>query len=377
MQEGKNLAKKIKAPYDEYRDKLITSLAYIKSEKDKFSKPYINAVDKAQENAAELEQNLANTEAVEQYIKQRKKELIGLCIKYLGKSRYLKKINKESYYYIETIRNYKEIFSDPKKAEQTAKEILNKIPAFKKFFSQNSMLASLLGTGSEDFTNQASLAGLQTRAAVSSMLQSNFKNASGGAAQYLSNQMQQAQSQLNQLKIKLPKTNKQNEARGFKPNSQHAKTFWQRIEYGINYQFAKTNAFLPNAADIALTAGYKLNNRSIIGIGINYKMGIGSFSKLQITNQGIGFRTCLDWKITGKLYASTSVEFMHNDGFKQVSELQQYKLWQTSGLIGVSRKLNISNQFFSATKIQVLYDVFYNKKQPVAKPFVFRVEHTF
>jgi len=377
LQVGKNLVKKARAPYDEYRDKLATSLAYIKSEKERFTKPYMDAVDKAQQNADELEQNLANTEAVEKFIKQRKKELMEQCIKYAGNSRYLKKINKESYYYVETIRNYKEIFSDSKKAEQTVREILNKIPAFKKFFSQNSMLASLLGTGAGGTANGASTAGLQTNASVNRILQASFGGAPGGAAQYLSGQMQQAQSQLSQLKIKFPGGNNRNNATGFKPNTQRSKTFWQRLEYGVNYQFAKTNALLPNAADIALTAGYKLNDRSIIGLGINYKMGIGSFSKIQITHQGIGVRTFLDWKIKGGFYASGSVEFMRNDGFKKISELQQYNLWQTSGLIGVSRKLNISSQFFSATKIQVLYDVFYNKKEPVSKPFVFRVEHTF
>ncbi|MCC6257520.1 MAG: hypothetical protein IT254_04305 [Chitinophagaceae bacterium] len=377
LQEGKNLVKKAKVPYDAYRDKLVTSLAYIQSEKEKFTKPYMDAVDKVQQNAGELEQNLANTEAVEKFIKQRKKELLDQCIKYAIKSKYLKKIDKDSYYYVETIKNYKEIFSDPKKAEQTAKEILNKIPAFKKFFSQNSMLASLLGTSTGGGTNGASTTGLQTNASVNRILQASFSGASGGAAQYLSGQMQQAQSQLSQLKIKFPKGNKQNSATGFKPNTQRSKTFWQRLEYGVNYQFAKTNTLLPNAADIAITAGYKLNDRSIIGLGINYKMGIGSFSKIRITHQGIGVRTFLDWKIKGGFYASGSIEFMRNDGFKRVSELQQYNLWQTSGLIGISRKLNISSQFFSATKIQVLYDVFYNKKEPVAKPFVFRVEHTF
>jgi len=239
------------------------------------------------------------------------------------------------------------------------------------------MLASLLGTSTGGMTNGASTTGLQTNASVNHILQANFGGAAGGAAQYLSGQMQQAQSQLNLLKIKFPKGNKKNNSIGFKPNSQRSKTFWQRLEYGVNYQFAKTNALLPNAADIAITAGYKLNDRSIIGLGINYKIGIGSFSKIHITHQGIGVRAFLDWKIRGQFYASGSVEFMRNDGFKRVSELQQYNLLQTSGLIGVSKKLNISNQFFSATKIQVLYDVFYNKKEPVTKPFVFRIAYTF
>lgn len=83
------------------------------------------------------------TEAIEQFIKERKNQLIDEAVKYIGKSRYLQKINKESYYYVETLRNYKEIFSDKKKAEELALKILNKIPAFQKFAEKNSMLAGL------------------------------------------------------------------------------------------------------------------------------------------------------------------------------------------------------------------------------------------
>lgn len=377
LQEGKNLVKKVKAPYDAYRDKLVTSLAYIQSEKEKFTKPYMDAVDKARQNAGELEQNLANTEAVEKFINQRKKELLDQCIKYAIKSRYLKKINKEAYYYVETIRNYKELFSDPKKAEQTAKEILKKIPAFKKFFSQNSMLASLFGIGSQSSNGAVALNGLQTRMGVNNLIQSNFNGSSATAQQYLSGQMASAQSRLGQLKLKFPKGYNSNEPAGFKPNTQRSKTFWQRVEYGFNYQFTKTSVYLPNAIDMAFTAGYKLSDKSVVGIGINYKLGWGSLQKIKISHQGIGLRAYLDWKMKGQFYLSGSVELNRNDGFKHVSELRNYRLWQTAGLVGISRKLNLSAGIAKATKVQILYNIFYKNTTPVSKPFVFRLGYEF
>ena len=63
------------------------------------------------------------------------------AVKYIGKSKYLTKIDKEAYYYIETLRNYKELFSDKKKVEVLALKVLNKIPAFKNFVKQNSHLS--------------------------------------------------------------------------------------------------------------------------------------------------------------------------------------------------------------------------------------------
>jgi RHS repeat-associated protein len=104
------------------------------------------------------------------FIKQRKKQLIEQSIQYIGKSKYLQKINKEAWYYVETIKNYKEIFSDKQKAEQTAITLLNKIPAFNKFMQENSMLAQLFGSPTA-IGNTASLAGLQTRASVNALIQ--------------------------------------------------------------------------------------------------------------------------------------------------------------------------------------------------------------
>jgi hypothetical protein len=41
----------------------------------------------------------------------------------LGRTKYLSKIDKDAYYYFETLKNYKELFQDKKKAEQTALNI--------------------------------------------------------------------------------------------------------------------------------------------------------------------------------------------------------------------------------------------------------------
>ncbi len=55
----------------------------------------------------------------------------------------------------------------------------------------------------------------------------------------------------------------------FKPNNQKIKSFLKRLEYTTDVQFSKTNSLLPNTANIGLGIGYKLNDKSIIGIGMN------------------------------------------------------------------------------------------------------------
>ena len=145
LREGQNIANGYRSQYNEYRDKLNTSLKYLESQKEKINSKLIKPVKSVTKKMNELEEDVKNTEAMEQFIKERKKQLFDVALKYLGKNKYLNKINKETYYYAETIKNYKEIFSDPKKLEQTATTLLKKIPAFNDFIEKNSGLASLFG----------------------------------------------------------------------------------------------------------------------------------------------------------------------------------------------------------------------------------------
>jgi hypothetical protein len=62
---------------------------------------------------------------------------------------------------------------------------------------------------------------------------------------------------------------------GFKPNNQKNKNFLQRLEYGANIQSQKATNFFPVTSDLGLSVGYKLNDKSIIGIGASYKIGLG------------------------------------------------------------------------------------------------------
>jgi hypothetical protein len=177
IQEGKTIAENYQAKYDEYRDKLRSSVNYLQQQKNALKTKVTEPLKQADQKLSNLEDNIKNSEALEQFIKERKRQLIDQSIQYIGKSKYLTKISKESYYYIETLRNYKELFHDPKKAEQLALTILNKIPAFTKFIQENSMLAKLFGSPNTPAT-AASLAGLQTRASV----QQNLINRFGAAA---------------------------------------------------------------------------------------------------------------------------------------------------------------------------------------------------
>jgi len=379
IKEGRSVVENYHAQYDEYCDKLTTNLKYLQQQKENVKNSLLKPINEANKKLTALEEDVKKTGEIEQFIRQRKKQLLNEAVKYIGKSKYLAKINKEAYYYVETLRNYKEIFSDKKKAEETALKILNNIPAFKKFTEQNSQLASLFGLRS-GYNDPQSLAGLQTRASVQELIQNRIAAGGPNAQQQISQNLQAAHAQLDQLKDKVLKaggSSSDAELPNFKPNMQKTKTFFQRLEYGSNFQFAKTNSLLPTTADIGLSVGYKLNEKSIIGLGASYKMGLGSIQHISITHQGIGLRSFMDWKLKKAFFITGGFEMNHNAQFKNISELSSYSDWQQSGLIGLSKKIKVKTKWFKGTKLQLLYDMLYRSHVPVSQPVIFRMGYSF
>jgi hypothetical protein len=386
LKEGKSIAEQYKTQYDEYRDKLTTNLKYLQQQKEKLDDKLVKPVQEASKKVTELEQDVQNSEALEQFIKERKKQLLDESLKYIGKSKYLTKINKEAYYYVETLRNYKAIFSDKQKAEETALTILNKIPAFQKFVQQNSMLSSLFRMpGNGNTNNAANLAGLQTRAQMNSLIQERIAAGGPNAQAQIQQNIQQAQDELNKLKDKVLKSGNSSSdaelppmgARGL--NMQKTKTFKQRLEFGSNLQFAKNNSLVPTTADIGLSLGYKLNDKSVIGLGASYKMGLGSIQHISITHQGLGLRSFVDWKLKKQFFISGGYEMNRIPGIDGIQNLFSGSrgAWQQSGLIGISKKIAVKTKFFKGTKLQLLYDMLHSQHVPVSQPVLFRIGYDF
>ncbi len=378
IRQGEATALRYKRNYDQYRDQLTTNLQYLEKNKDYLADQTSRSLGKAKTAVQLLNHYEDSTEAIRQFIQERKRELINAAVKSLGQSRYLTKMNQEAWYYAETIKNYKTILSDEAKLEQTIKGILNTIPAFSAFVSKNSMLASLFGSPAAGVPGEP-IPGLQTRASVQSLIQERIRGGGPNAQQIVSQQMQDAQAQLNAYKDKLLKPGAGNgggDLPDFKPNMQKTKTFWQRMEWGTNLQFARNNTLLPTTMDLALTAGYKLNDKSTIGIGAGYKMGLGTINKIQFTTEGINLRSFIDWKIKKQFYMTGGWEMNYfNNLPNSLPQLGVHKneKWQKSALFGISKKIKIKSGLFKETKLQILYDLLSKNNTPITSPWIFRI----
>lgn len=194
--------------------------------------------------------------------------------------------------------------------------------------------------------------------------------------------MQEAQAQMQDLKSKVQQYrsgsygNGEGEMPDFKVNEQKTKTFLQRIEWGGNMQTTKGNFYFPVTSDIGLSAGYKINDKSTIGIGASYKVGLGqSWQNINFSHQGVGLRTFIDVKLKGSLWISGGGELNYRNEFRHIDVLKDLNAWQQSALLGISRKFKMGKKMKGNT--QLLYDFLWKQQIPRTQAVVFRIGYNF
>jgi hypothetical protein len=325
-----------------------------------------------------LQDKFNQAEAIKQFIQQRRQ----LLQEQLGKFGMLKELQaykKQVYYYQAQVDEYKNMFDDPSKLEAKALDLLKNTQAFRDFFAKNSQLASMFRLpASPSGGYMVSLAGLQTRESVQQDMLQRFGTLPD-VQQVMHQQVQGAKDQLTALKDKVNKMgggNSDKEMPDFKPNNQKTKSLKQRLEFGSNLQTVKSNKFFPSTTDIGLSLGYKLNDKSTIGLGGSYKMGWGKdIRHISISHQGVGVRSFVDYKIKGTFWLSGGAEMNYRSQFSNFEVLDDYSAWQKSALIGVSKKYQVSKKVKGDA--QLMYDALWKQQVPRTQPVVFRIGYGF
>jgi len=361
-------------------DSVSTSLKFLHQYGDLFKKGLASSeqVSGSLLQVNSLQDKLQQADDVQAFIKERR-QLLTEQLQKAGMPDALKDFNKDAYYYSAQIKEYRDVINDPGKAEEKALALLNQLPAFRSFMQQNSQLAALFGApGGSNITPAAAMAGLQTRVQVQQLIQSQVASGGPNAQAIVQQNIQAAQAQLNTLKDKI------NQLGGgssdinipdFKPNTQKTKTFLQRLECGGNIQTQKSGNFFPTTTDVAMTVGYKLNDRSTAGLGASYQFGWGrDIQHISLSSQGIGFRSFLDVKLKGSIWMSGGGELNYKSTFRDFKVLDDFSPWQKSALLGLTKKYKAGKKLKG--NIQLLYNFLWKRQVPVTQPIAFRVGYS-
>ena len=385
-------------------DSLQVSLAFLKDAANIVSrtKEIRQQLGNSLNQVNQLQNKLQQTAAIQSWLQSRQQQIKALLSQYTGLpesvSKHLGKYQQELFYYDRQVKEYRQMLNEPDKLLGKTLSTLQAIPAFSTFFSKYSILASLFPKPDNYGTPQA-LAGLQTRANVQQVLQqqlaipaTNGTNAS--PVQYLQQQLQQAQGELSKLKDKLQQLGNGGSGSSdmvmpdFKPNNQKTKSFLKRIELGTNFQTQRATNYFPTTTDIALTAGYKINDKMTIGIGAGGKIGWGKdWKHIRLTGEGVGFRAFAEWKApdlfkTGSrfmasLWFTAGGEMNYTRTVESLAVFKNYSNWTKSALAGISKRYSMSSPLKKGKKLQgnmqVLYDFLYHQHIPLTPAVVWRV----
>ena len=63
--------------------------------------------------------------------------------------------------------------------------------------------------------------------------------------------------------------------------------------------------------------------------------------------------------------------------FNSIAQLQDLNAWSQSGLIGLSKVVDVKSKFFKKTKLQLLWDFMSYQQIPRTQPVIFRIGYKF
>ena len=379
--------------YMPYLDSLKGSLSFLNKnpQLSGASKILPGDIQSSLSHVQQLQAKMESADEIKQYLQQRKQQIKNILTQYShlppGVTGIYNQYSKESYYYSQQVKEYKDLLNDPDKTMKTTLMVLDKVPAFTSFMKKNSMLATLFNMpGAADNANPAqAVAGLQSRSQVTQAIQNQVGQSGPNVNTMIQQNLQSAQGQINTLRDKLKSLGVSGsgdlDLPNFKPNNQRTKSFLKRLEYGTNIQSAQSNTFFPTTTDLGLSVGYKINDKSTIGVGASYKIGWGrDVRHIVLTTQGMGLRSFLDVKLKGSFYATGGFEYNYQPptlpdsiALKGLSAGP----WQRSGLIGLTKIVSLKSKTFKKTKIQLLWDFLSYQQHPQTQAFKFRVGYNF
>jgi len=370
-----------KARYFPMIDSLITSVKFLSEFTKVGTNTFLseNVLLKSLDNIEELREKLLYTEKIQSFIQNREKVLSEKLLS-LGLIREFRKYQKEVAYYKMYVKNFHETLNNPERIIASSLHLLQQIPSFQKYFGRFSVLSSMFQLpGNAIDATAATMSGLQTIDGTREIMQQKLGRVNIGASQLTQSQIVGAQTFLQEIKNKLPVNSGQESEiiiPDYKINQERNKSLFERLEFGANFQNLRSNGILPNSTDFGFSLGYKINQSTIWGLGLSYRVGWGEgLNKIKISQQGIGFRTFLDAKLKGSIYISGGGELIYLNEFRRLDILKDYSAWQKSALIGLSKRYTVNKKIKG--NIQILYDFLGQTQIPRHQALVFRFGYHF
>jgi hypothetical protein len=368
--------------YHPYLDSLQGSMSFLQNNpRLSGNLPQVQA---ASAQLQTLESKMQVATDAQNFIQQRKQQLSNYISTHVSLQNLMSKplgsLERQTYYYTQQLRQYKEMWDNPDRLIDQALSLLDKLPSFNNFMHANSQLAGLFGVPG-GAASTANVAGLQTRDQVSQVIQDQVASGGPGGAGALQSDLGAAQGQLDTYKSKLASLGAGNggmDMPAFKPNDQKTKSFLKRLQVGFNLQSTHNSYYLPMTTDLGLSLAYLLGHGNDVGIGASYKLGWGNgIRDIAFSSQGVGLRSFVDIKVKGSFSATGGFEYNYTTPQPVFRQYPRLREWTKSGLIGATKSISTKMRAVKKTTLSLLWDFLSYEQIPRTQPFLFRVGYSF
>lgn len=373
------------AEYFPTLDSLETTLDFYEELNQKeLGKKIISQLFEARKNINEAKKSLTEVEGIQKNLRRRKIQFKTALKKYPELSHELMEYDKSIYYFREQLKEYKNIFKEPSIIQSRVLNKLNKNENFARFFEKNNELARIFFVPKNGFVDGCdqtlNFAGVKDEISdlqkTEKLMQLSADALGPLANEVIESNMAKMHTKMNMLRSNFKDLSNAGDIPEFNPNPLKTKFFYDRIEYGLDFQVAQSTLLLPISGQIGLSIGYKLTASFISGITTFYRVGFGDGrKKIEWITNGWSYGAFTEHRLKGvlNLYTSFEKDFYTDINYRN-NELNR-SVWKNSVLAGL--KLKIKGKKKYTYNMTLLYDFLHDQKLPLTPSLVYRMGFNF
>jgi hypothetical protein len=331
-----------------------------------------------------LQKSINFNEYIQDEILKRRKFLLSQLSGVVSVDKVLDKMNFECMSFLKEAVKNRELLFEHSRIEKEVTKYLGRMPDYFKYQNAQSSLRDIFRNSALSFPPSASskiIEGIPLRSTLQQNIPEGGDLVDLGMMQIPSlrkvvDNFNTEELNLNTVSDLLSDTFQLNKLKSHNEISAY-QSMRQRLEFGFNVQFSKSKSILPATGDMGLNIGYKISKRFTTGLGISFKIGLGSgWNNIRLSGEGFGARSFVKYSIGKKLdlYGGWESNFVSKIK-KMESILESNVPWRTSILGGISKSYIISKKLKG--NIQVLFDFLYDKNRQFNQPFLIRFGYEF
>lgn len=328
-----------------------------------------------------LESKLKQQAQAQQWIQERSEQLMkmGQVSKY---TKGLKGISKQSFYYTQQLKSYKNMVNKPSLLEEKALRYLQGMKGFDAATSNPSMNvnepnAMSHAKGVEDLERM----GYQTKRQVKTHLTRQMGLQKPEQLEQLSSKFKAGKQQLNETKQTLQTSKQDLKKLGFKPNPMRGLPLRLRLEKSMNWQVLRAIDGQPAKLELNAQAGFKHTPTLTYNIVLGGALGLGKdWQHLRLSFEGLRIGANADlkmiWGISGqagfervyKSYTNTIVRTGEQQLAPQV--LTETKQYRDIAYCGLQKSYKLNSKYIGT--MLLAYDFLW-KQGNASTPIIWRM----